>query len=77
MDYKIRDMEVGSKAVIAGYEKGEGSYRAKLLSMGLTRGTEVKLNKVAPMGDPVEVEVRGFKLSLRKVESEVLILENK
>lgn len=73
--YKVKDMEIGQSAKISGYEKGDGQYRTRLLSMGLTRGTELTLKKVAPLGDPVEVEIRGFKLSLRKAESEILILE--
>ncbi len=76
MAEKIRKMAIGDEAEIIGYEKGSSSYRGKLLSMGLTKGTKIKLLKVAPMGDPVELEVRGFKLSLRKAESEALILRS-
>ena len=47
-------------------------YRAKLLALGLTRGTRIRLVNVAPLGDPVELEVRGFSLSLRKDEAAVL-----
>lgn len=72
---KIKDLNIGDKAVVTGYEKGCPEYRRKLLAMGLTRGTQFKLTKIAPMGDPVEVEVRDFHLSLRKSEAEVLILE--
>jgi ferrous iron transport protein A len=71
---RIKDLKVGDKAVVSGYEKGNSEYRTKLLSMGLTRGVEFTLTKIAPMGDPVELEVRGFSLSLRKSEAEVLIL---
>ncbi|WP_028972928.1 FeoA family protein [Spirochaeta cellobiosiphila] len=71
----IQDLHVGDKVVISGYEKDNPTYRQKLLSMGLTRGTEVELTKVAPMGDPVEILVRGFKLSLRKEEAQILKFE--
>lgn len=71
---KVKDLNIGDKAIVTGYEKGNSEYRRKLLSMGLTRGTQFKLTKIAPMGDPVELEVRGFSLSLRKSEAEVLIL---
>lgn len=71
---KIKDLNIGDKAVVTGYEKGNSEYRRKLLSMGLTRGVEFRLSKIAPMGDPVELEVRDFSLSLRKSEAEVLIL---
>ena len=69
------DLEVGESAVIVGYRGSGSSYRSKLLSMGLTRGTTIRLTKVAPMGDPVEIEVRDFSLSLRKEEAKVLMLE--
>ena len=71
---KVRDLKIGDRVKIAGYEKGNSVYRTKLLSMGLTRGVEFTLSKIAPMGDPVELEVRDFHLSLRKSEADVLIL---
>lgn len=71
---KIKDLKIGDRVIITGYEKGNSEYRRKLLSMGLTRGTEFTLSKIAPMGDPVELEIRDFHLSLRKSEAEVLIL---
>ena len=58
-----------------GYEKGNRAYREKLLSMGLTPGTHFTVTRQAPMGDPIEVEVRGFKLSLRKGEAATLQVE--
>ena len=69
---KIKDMKVGESAEIVGYDSKDPAYRSKLLAMGLTRGTALKLLKLAPLGDPVEVEVRGFNLSLRKAEADVL-----
>jgi ferrous iron transport protein A len=72
---KLKDLTVGDRARVAGYEKGEQQYRQKLLSMGLTRGTELMLVKIAPLGDPVDIEVRGYQLSLRKSEADLLILE--
>jgi ferrous iron transport protein A len=71
---RIRDLKVGQAARIVGYEGGYSPYRTRLLSMGLTRGERIELIKVAPMGDPVELRVRGFNLSLRKHEASVLIL---
>ncbi|MBN2619262.1 MAG: FeoA domain-containing protein [Spirochaetales bacterium] len=71
---KIRDMKVGEKAVVSGYEKGNNDYKRKLLSMGLTRGVVFTLSKIAPMGDPIELEVRDFHLSLRKSEADILII---
>ncbi len=74
MDINLIDLEVGDNAVIQGYENCEKSYREKLLSMGLTKGTEIKLVKIAPLGDPVEVMVKGFNLSMRKEEAKILKL---
>ncbi len=71
---KIKDLKIGDRVKITGYEKGNSEYRRKLLSMGLTRGVEFTLSKIAPLGDPVEIEVRDFHLSLRKSEADVLIL---
>ena len=71
---RIQDLKIGQAARIVGYEGGHSPYRTRLLSMGLTRGERIELVKVAPMGDPVQIRVRGFSLSLRKQEAAVLIL---
>jgi len=72
----ISQLKVGQTATIIGYTKGGDTvYRNKLLSMGLTKGTRITITKTAPFGDPVEIQVRDFKLSLRKTEAEILILE--
>jgi ferrous iron transport protein A len=68
----LNDMEPGQTAEITGYQAGNAAYRAKLLALGLTRGTAIKLVNIAPLGDPVDLEVRGFHLSLRKDEAAVL-----
>ena len=70
----LTQMAPGTIAVVCGYQPGSQAYRSKLLSMGLTTGTEVRLEKLAPLGDPVEITVRGFRLSLRKHEAQVLKL---
>lgn len=71
----LGDVAIGQSGRVVGYEKGDRAYRAKLLSMGLTPGTEFTVTRQAPMGDPVEVNVRGFKLSLRKGEAAALRVE--
>lgn len=71
----ISGLRPGDKARVSGYKPGEDGYRARLLSMGLTKNTEFVFVKAAPLGDPVEIELRGFKLSLRKAEAEVLQIE--
>ena len=71
----LRDMEVGEKGKVSGYTKGATVYREKLLAMGLTRGTEFTVERKAPMGDPVEIHVRGFALTLRRDEASALMVE--
>ena len=71
----LGDLDVGNKGKIVGYTKGTSAYREKLLSMGLTKGTEFTVKRVAPLGDPVEIHVRGFALSLRKHEAVALLVE--
>lgn len=68
-------LAVGQSGRIVGYERGSRAYREKLLAMGLTPGTHFTLTRQAPMGDPIELEVRGFKLSLRKGEAAALQVE--
>jgi ferrous iron transport protein A len=69
---RLKELKPGERAEIIGYESNEPLYLNKVLTMGLTKGTEVKLIKVAPLGDPVEIMVRGYSLSLRKAEADVL-----
>ena len=75
MTKALKDMAVGDSARVVGYREGCKAYRKKLLSMGLTRGTEFTVTRYAPMGDPVEIQLRGFKLTLRKDEAEALLVE--
>ncbi|QTR49290.1 FeoA family protein [Candidatus Thiothrix anitrata] len=71
----LKELQVGDRAKISGFLEGGGAYRRKLLSMGLTPGAEIGITRVAPMGDPVEIRVRGFALTIRKDEAEVLSVE--
>lgn len=71
----LSDLSVGEKARILGYKKGDVNYRRKLLSMGLTPGTEVTVIGIAPLGDPIEILIRGLFLGLRKAEAKILKLE--
>lgn len=68
-------LSVGSKAKVVGYHLGSQVLRHKLLSMGLTPGVEFELIRVAPMGCPVQIQVRGYDLSLRKDETALLKIE--
>ena len=55
--------------------RGEGAVKRRIMDMGLTKGTEVFVRKVAPLGDPVELTVRGYELSLRKADAEMIEVE--
>ncbi|MCX4327359.1 MAG: ferrous iron transport protein A [Lachnospiraceae bacterium] len=54
---------------------GEGAVKRRIMDMGITKGVEVFVRKVAPLGDPVEVTVRGYELSLRKADAELILVE--
>lgn len=54
---------------------GEGPVRKRIMDMGITKGVEIYVRKVAPLGDPIEVTVRGYELSLRKVDAEMIEVE--
>lgn len=71
----LRDLKIGSVGVVTGFQKSDPVYRDKLLSMGLTRGTPFTVVRVAPLGDPVEILVRGFQLSLRRSEAEIVLVQ--
>ncbi|MCE6961159.1 ferrous iron transport protein A [Cereibacter sphaeroides] len=75
MTLTLKDMSAGRSARVTGYALGGAAYRQKLLSMGLTPGTALRVIRVAPLGDPVVIEVRGYQLSLRKAEAEALSIE--
>lgn len=65
----LRDLRPGQKGVVASIAT-TGSIKRRIMDMGITPGVEIKVIKVAPLGDPVEVNVRGYELSLRKEEAQ-------
>jgi len=69
---KIRDLKPGQRARIRDYGRADRDYLRQLLRMGLLRGTEIQLVRAAPLGDPIELAVRGYKLTLRKDEANIL-----
>jgi len=71
----LGDLGVGERARITRLQRGDRSYREKLLAMGLTPGTEFAVTRLAPLGDPVEISVRGYAVSLRKGEAQLLQVE--
>jgi len=68
----LADLKPGQMAEIKGYTSGNSAYRAKLLALGLTNGAQVKIVNMAPLGDPFELAVRGYHLSLRRDEARVI-----
>ena len=70
----LRDVPVGDTATVVRLV-GEGAIKRRIMDMGITKGTTVTVRKVAPLGDPIEVTVRGFELSLRKDEAENVIVD--
>ncbi len=70
----LRDTAVGEHAVVLKLH-GEGTVKRRIMDLGLTKGTPVFVRKVAPLGDPIEVTVRGYELSIRKAEAEMIEVE--
>ena len=70
----LKDVKVGETAVVVRLH-GEGAVKRRIMDMGLTRGTEVHVRKVAPLGDPMELTVRGYELSVRKADAEMVEVE--
>lgn len=71
----LGDLKFGDAGRLVGLSKGSREYRRRLLAMGLLPGTEFVLTRVAPLGDPRELRVRGFNLSLRKAEAAAIAVE--
>ncbi|MBS7300959.1 MAG: FeoA family protein [Clostridiales bacterium] len=67
----LKDVKIGESAVIEKLH-GEGALKRRIMDMGLTRGTQVYVRKVAPLGDPMELTVRGYELSVRKADAELI-----
>ena len=72
---QVSDLKRGHKARVVSMRPGDKLYRQRLIAMGLIPGTEFTVSRMAPLGDPIEIQVRGFALSLRKVEANMLEIE--
>lgn len=70
----LKEVKCGETVKVAKL-KGEGAVKRRIMDMGITKGTDVYLRKVAPLGDPIEVTVRGYELSLRKADAEMIEVE--
>ena len=71
----LRQVKVGETVKVTKLT-GEGVVKRRIMDMGITKGVEIYVRKVAPLGDPVEVTVRGYELSLRKADAEMVIIED-
>ncbi len=67
----LKDVKVGENAVVVRL-LGEGPVKRRIMDMGITKGVEIHVRKVAPLGDPMELSVRGYELSVRKAEAEMI-----
>ena len=70
----LRDVKVGDTVTVVKLH-GEGAVKRRIMDMGITKGVEVFVRKLAPLGDPVEVNVRGYELSIRKADAEMIEVE--
>ena len=70
----LKQAKVGQTVTVA-RRNGQGAVKRRLMDMGITRGTEIYIRKVAPLGDPIELTVRGYELSLRKSDAEMIEIE--
>jgi len=70
----LREVPVGGRAKVVRIH-GEGAVKRRIMAMGITKGVEIYVRKVAPLGDPIEVTVRGYEMSLRKADAEKIEVE--
>lgn len=70
----LKEIKCGETVTVKKVE-GLGAVRRRIMDMGITRGCEIYVRKVAPLGDPIEVNIRGYELSLRKADAEMIIVE--
>lgn len=70
----LKQLQIGETAKVVKLH-GEGAVKRRIMDMGITKGVEVSIRKVAPLGDPIEVTVRGYELSLRKADADMIEVE--
>lgn len=70
----LRDIKVGGKCRVVKLHS-EGALKRRIMDMGITRGVEIKVQKVAPLGDPIEITVRGYELTLRRDDANIIEVE--
>lgn len=70
----LSEAKVGTTVTVAKVE-GDGAYKRRIMDMGITKGTELYIRKVAPLGDPVEITVRGYELTVRKNDAKCILIK--
>lgn len=70
----LRHVKIGKTVTVVKLH-GEGAVKRRIMDMGITKGVQLTINKVAPLGDPIEVTVRGYELSIRKADAEMIEIE--
>ena len=70
----LRDVKIGDTVKVVKLH-GEGAVKRRIMDMGITRGTEIYVRKVAPLGDPIEIRVRAYELSIRKADAKMIEVE--
>ncbi|MDE1462895.1 FeoA family protein [Spartinivicinus poritis] len=75
MQHTLKHLQVGESGHVTGICNSNPHYRRQLLAMGITPGTTITISRVAPLGDPIEVTLRGYRLSLRRNEADVVQVE--
>ena len=70
----LREVKVGQTVTVVKLH-GEGAIRRRIMDMGITKGVSIRLRKVAPLGDPLEITIRGYELSIRKADAEMVEVE--
>ena len=70
----LGEAEVGSTVIVTKIE-GDGAYKRRIMDMGITKGTELYIRKVTPLGDPIEITVRGYELSVRKEDARCVLVK--
>ena len=70
----LKDVKIGQTVKVVKLH-GEGAIKRRIMDMGITKGVEIHVRKVAPLGDPIEITVRGYELSLRKADAEIIDVE--
>ena len=70
----LKDAAIGETVKVIKID-GEGAVRRRIMDMGITKGVQIHITKVAPLGDPIEVTVRGYELSLRKADAQMILID--